>query len=156
MQLLLRELVDEDDRVPPRVVAELRHEQRGVHRLRLALGEAVGLVVAAPWVGRLVRRLVQDQRVDRVAVGVRVDAQRQVRIRADRQAEMGRKVCDLAEQACIEKDQVAPIADPQIAVAAGGRHEKARPAGQPVVHARDGIDRSPIERKEQQVLEARR
>ena len=92
--------------------------------------------------------------VERVLVGVGVQSQDEIRIRAHRKAQVGRKIGHLPEQACIEKDQVPLVADPEIAITAWRRHEEAGPARRAVPNPGDGVDNAPVKRKEEKVLEA--
>ena len=117
MLLLLLELRLQDQVVVRRCVPELRHEQRRVHRSGLPFGKRIALVIAAPRV-RCVRRLLAGQRVDCVDMRVRVHGEHDVRIRADRQAQVRWEICHLAQQAGVDKNQMAPVADPEVAIAA--------------------------------------
>src|SRR5207244_13552112 len=59
------------------------------------------------------------------------------------------------EQAGVQKHQMPPGADPEVAISTRSRHEKAGPTWDPVAHACDRVDGPSIERKEEEVLESR-
>ena len=151
MLLLLQELVRQDEGVVRRRVPELGHEQSGVHGPRLACGELVALVVAAPWIVGL-SGLLMSKRIEGVDVRVSVKGKHDVGIGADREAEMGRKIGDLSQQSGVEKHQVPLVSHAKVRVAARRGHEEARPARKPVVDSRDGGDHPSIKGKEEQVL----
>ena len=89
MLLLLQELAGKDHVVILRVVAELLDKQRRRHRAGLPFGQRVALLVPAPRIGRIARFLIQHEFVQRVDVRVSVQRENEVRVRADRQSEVG-------------------------------------------------------------------
>src|SRR5262249_35285343 len=92
----------------------------------------------------------------RVDVRIRVQRQDQVRVGADRPPEMRGKVSDLAQQPRVEEEQVVAVVDPQVSIAADRRHEESRPTRKSVWRTCDRVDHTPIEGKEEQVVEAGR
>src|SRR5207245_8548368 len=130
------------------------HEQRRIHRPGLTLGQVVALVVTAPRIGG-VGRLLAGQRVDGVDVRVRVDREHNVGIRAQRKPKVRWEIGHLAQQAGVQKHQMTPVADPEVAISTRSRHEKAGPTWDPVAHACDRVDGPSIERKQEEVLESR-
>src|ERR1700682_1728872 len=69
---------------------------------------------------------------------------------------MSWEVHDLSQQTGFHEEDMAKIMHAEISIATKGRQEKTRPAGRAVLNACDGVDHAAVERKEQQVLEARR
>ena len=84
---------------------------------------------------------------------VGVDVENQVRVRAHRQAEMGRKVRHLPQQPGLQEHQVPGVVDTGVGVAAERGHEGSGWTRQAVVRTCHRIDDTAIEREQEQVFE---